>query len=199
MNYPEMILLGIALGSDSFSLLVGIGMTGAGAVGPLKLSLIFSVPQAVLLVAGHQTVAALDRVFHRMALEPSTLYSQIHWVLSLAGAAVLFGLGVNNLAGLRHVPSRGRSRLRASFGVTSLALLALSVSIDALTAGLGLGMMDGPGIVRVGLLSGAVIWALAAVGIFAGLRLGTRAGPGVQVAGSLILIGLSIHFALELL
>jgi len=77
----------------------------------------------------------------------------------------------------------------------SLALLALATSLDALAAGVSLGVRESTGSIwQASLIIGAVAAAMALAGVLIGRRLGRALGRPAEALGGLVLIGLGVAF-----
>ncbi len=75
----------------------------------------------------------------------------------------------------------------------SLVGLALATSIDALVAGVSLGITGGEIFLR-SLVIGVMAAAMALVGVAAGKRIGTALGKPAEIIGAVILMALGVSF-----
>lgn len=202
MGLGEMILLGLALGTDSFSVSLGIGMKQLGWLRVFRLSLLFSLTQVVLLVIGYHFSLLVDafilvlayfqpsRVFE--GLDTDRLEEQLHTVFALVGSSLLGGLGVNMFVSY-WTDNSGETPVCYA-GRLGFLLLAVSVSIDALMAGIGLGMLHENNLPVLGVVVGGVIWLMALVGLTAGDMVGKVTGRRAGLVGGALLIFLAVHF-----
>lgn len=107
-----------------------------------------------------------------------------HWIVF----AILAGIGAKMLWEAR-VIRRGAVEPAAFPRLATLLALGIATSIDALAAGLGLGLIEAD-IVVAATIIGAVTAALSAAGLALGRRLGAAAGAWAEVVGGVVLIGL---------
>lgn len=116
-----------------------------------------------------------------------------HWVTF----GVLFAIGVKMILDARQEPSDGSGPSNdAGFGLKILVVLAFATSIDALVAGLTLGI-EGMSVVRACGVIGIVTGILSLAGVYAGRHLGGHFGARLDVAGGLVLVGLGIKALVE--
>jgi len=79
-------------------------------------------------------------------------------------------------------------------GRLGLLALALTVSIDALTAGFGLGFLDGVALSLTTIIVGMVIFLMAVVGLLMGKQIDRWFGKNVTLVGGLLMVYLAIYF-----
>ena len=112
------------------------------------------------------------------------------WV-TVAAAAILLGLGLQMVKGkggsLRLVPGPVAVK-----GVWSLLGLAALVSVDAVSAGLSLGMLDAARAGRAVAVVGAVNGAMAFLGLGLGRKMRSALHRRLRSAGGFILIALAL-------
>lgn len=80
--------------------------------------------------------------------------------------------------------------------LSTLSLLALATSIDALAVGLSLAFIDGP-IYYAAAVIGAVTFVLSFLGVYLGKRFGSFNKKRIEAAGGLILILIGIKILIE--
>ena len=204
MSVLEFISLGIALGTDSFSVSVGIGLNPLRWTTIVKLALLFSLTQVIMFTGGGQIHAIMDWLLAWAANWSGTglnstltadLVSVLATVFSLIGAAVLAGMGINMLWGALRRRSSTTTPVYYS-GWLGLLALAFSVSIDALTAGIGVGMLTHINYWMGALILSLVIGGMALVGLLLGRQIHRWIGSGAEIVGGVLLIALAIHFFL---
>lgn len=175
MSIAAVLLLAVALGTDSFSLCLGIGLAGVRRAQVYLISftvLLFHIFMPLLgWYAGEYVGSLLGR-----------------WA-GYIGAAVLLYLGVKMIRGGLHPPEENPRPV--SLNTAGLLLLAASVSMDALSVGFTLGTQ------RVNLLAtvltfGIVAGLMTCLGLVLGKLLGRLAGARAQLLGGLILLGIGI-------
>ena len=79
---------------------------------------------------------------------------------------------------------------------STLLLLAIATSIDALAAGLGLALLKNS-IILVATLIGLVTFGLSFIGVFIGHKIGDRLNNKIEIVGGLILISIGSKILLE--
>lgn len=170
------VTIGGALGMDAFSLGVGLGAQGLRWRDVARLSVMVSLLHLVLPLGGIVIGDALHHLF-------GPTFQRI-------GASLLLLLGARmTLEAFRPQPQTVRPPLSA--GPAKLFAYALSVSLDALSAGLSLGSL------QVNALFAALVFGLSS-GILslAGLYLGRKAtralGDYGQAAGGAVLVVLGL-------
>lgn len=122
-----------------------------------------------------------------------------HWLTFL----VLGGIGAKMIYEAREDErengdddEREKPSPREVFGIKVLFLLAVATSIDALAAGvaLGVGNVD---IAEACTVIGVVTAALSFVGVWVGRRFGARVGKRFDILGGVVLIGLGVKSLVE--
>ncbi|MGI6037449.1 MAG: manganese efflux pump MntP family protein [Limnochordia bacterium] len=192
MSILEFCSLGIALGTDSFSVSVGMGMGPLGWRRILRISLLFSLLQVLLLTIGCSFSTLVDFLLEGgIAATGGAWLQGLHQLLTMAGGAILLVLGGKMVQAYFQPPAEARVYY---MGWRGLLLLAVGVSIDALTAGFGLGMLSTFDL-RIGAsIVGLVIWLMAVVGLTAGRCLNRLIGQRMELCGGLLLMALALHF-----
>ncbi len=170
------LMIGVALGMDAFSLGIGLGAQGLRWRDVARLSAMISLLHVLLPLGGIAIGDALHHLF-------GSTFQKI-------GAALLLLLGARmTLEAFRRDPQSVRAPVSA--GPFKLLVFALSVSLDALSAGLSLGSL------QVNALFAALVFGLSS-GILslAGLYLGRKAtytlGDYGQAAGGAVLVVLGL-------
>lgn len=181
MKLTSLLLLAVALGSDAFSVCLGLGLAAGPRTWKTGLFVLtVAALHVVLPLAGWYLGRSLSLILARY-----TVY---------VGAAVLLLLGCR-LLGQALGPREAPPSLPA--GPVALFLLAVSVSLDSLPAGLVLSSRSYslvPALALIGLTAGL----MTALGFLAGRRLGLAAGPRAQALGGLVLVLLGVKLALGL-
>ncbi|MDW7675702.1 MAG: manganese efflux pump [Bacillota bacterium] len=195
MTILTLLFVAVALGTDAFSMAVGIGTSGTVR------------GNRILLVAG---VVAIFHVFMPLiGLYLGGLLGRAvgDWA-AFIGAIVLVFIGIHMIrealkgedgdlipGGFGQVPGDGKNRTPVV--VTSawaLVVLAASVSLDALTVGFGLGTVA-VNVALTVIVLGLVAGLMTAAGLVFGRRLGDWFGEKAVMLGGVILIGIGIHMA----
>lgn len=181
---PLIAVLGVAvaLGTDAFSLAVGLGMAGVRRVGAWRLSLAVGLLHVGMPLAGLVLGAYLGRLLGDIA--------------GLVGGLVLVAIGVQMLwEGFRahqELTFNGRSAevvLGSFWGIVSLAG---SVSMDALSVGFGLGALEVSLPLAVTIM-GMVAAAMTTAGFIFGQQAGKLAGRRAQLLGGLVLVFIGVR------
>lgn len=190
MDLAWILALSIALGADAFSLALAIGLTGIGKRMTLRLSAVVAIFHVFMPLAGILIGQALGMVIGQLAKG--------------VGALVLFWLGGRMLYNVwRPAPqsfplSRAREVLKRTQLPSGISLkgmgvyaLAASVSLDALSVGFSLGIVESsiPFTVTVmGIVAGVMMGSGLLLGRFVGARIGQRA----EAVGGVILVVIGI-------
>lgn len=186
------LLVAIVLGADAFSLSMGMGLKGVSRRYEIRFSILVAVFHVLMPLAG----LSLGMVAGK--------YLGI-WA-GRAGAVVLAYIGVEML---RKAYGEIRPRIvkfseaklfftedkqELNSGWISLLLLAVSVSIDALTVGFSLGTIKAP-ILNTVFIIGVVAGSMTMLGFRGGKLFGRMVGSYSQAIGGLVLIALAIKMA----
>jgi len=195
MSIMELLALSIALGTDLFSVAVPIGLVRLSAKVIARAAVVFALFHVAMILIGF----FIGRFLGRFVEDVGAYHMDwpVLWVQSgaqMGGALILMGLGVRIIWEACRGFSGGKP-VRTNLDWPTLLLLAVGVSIDALAAGLGLGMMD-VDLVQMSLVLGGVIFLIAVVGLGLGQRFGQWAGvrSGLIGGAGLILLGLHVFW-----
>lgn len=187
----ELFILSTALGTDLFSVAVPIGMNKVRRLVILRSAIVFALFHIIMILTGYHIGHWLGTVVeHVGAYHIDLPIANVQNFATIIGALVLAGLGINmirdNVSGQDDVSSA--NPLRGS----AFIVLAASVSIDALAAGFSLGMID-VDLLRLSIILGSVIFAIALLGLGLGRKLGHYIGGRAELVGGLVLMALGIH------
>ena len=175
-------LLALALGTDAFSLCLGIGLArvSAGQIALLVSSvLVFHI---LMPLAGWQIGEAAGRFLGQAA--------------GVLGALVLLYLGGRMIwQALRSGCAAAAAPRIILIKDWGLLLLALSVSVDALAVGFTLGT-KGTSLLPIVFTFGVVAGLMTLSGLLLGRWLGRLLGGRAQLAGGVILIGIGVKLFL---
>lgn len=199
----EWLALAVALGADTFSVSLGLGVDNPTPRRLLLVPLFFGAVQGILVSGGYGVARGVHWLFHRFPLAFDRglfggferFHAGLHVVFSLVGALALLALGVR-LA----FPGRSRGEgMRIPFfrGRIGLILLALSVNLDSVTAGWGLGMLERELHLFAAAGMALVGGGLSGLGLKAGKRFGEGLGRFAQPIGGTILIFLALWVAAQ--
>jgi manganese efflux pump family protein len=175
-----LILLGFALGLDSFRVSLGLGSLCPRPARRRRIALAFGLCDGVAPLVG-------------MALGREALRAVGPWTQYL-GPLVLAGYGLYALYDAR-AGAEGEGEAESGWVVWGLPL---TLSFDNFAAGVGLGVLEFPA-----LLSAAVIGTISGLMSLAGLRLGKVLGGRLplraEMFGGLLLILLAVALAFDLM
>ncbi|HEX6509498.1 MAG TPA: manganese efflux pump, partial [Chloroflexota bacterium] len=157
------IALILSLGFDTFAVAVGLGISGLGSRERYRFGVSFALAEGIMPLIGF----ALGQV----------VAATIGEAASYAAIALLFGVGVYTLWEALHEEEREYR----DASIVTLAATALSVSLDELALGFGLGLLQLPIVLAV-LLIALQAFALT----LAGIRLGAAIGEVVAHRAELI-------------
>ncbi|MCL5058369.1 MAG: manganese efflux pump MntP family protein [Actinobacteria bacterium] len=176
MSFPTILLLAVALGTDAFSMCLGIGMTGVRRGQILLISVTILLFHIAMPLAGWYAGHLAGSLVGRAA--------------GIAGALVLMYLGARMLWDVYRCDPE-KPPLVALVNTGGLLLLAASVSMDALSVGFTLGTVKA-NLPLVALVFGMVAGLMTLGGLLLGRILGRWAGEKAQLAGGLILLGIGV-------
>ncbi|ERI07002.1 hypothetical protein HMPREF0083_04899 [Aneurinibacillus aneurinilyticus ATCC 12856] len=174
-----LLMIGVALGMDAFSLGIGMGMRGIRLLTILKVSVTIGIFHIVMPLIGIGLGLFLT--------------SYVGNVASYIGGLILVMLGVHMLWNVFFSGEEKSPLLKTTFW--GLLLFSFSVSLDALSVGFSFGLF------RVNVLLAVLIFGvlgalLAATGLLVGRRVGGWLGGYGEVFGALILLGFGLKFLL---
>lgn len=173
------VTIGLALGMDAFSLGLGLGAQGLRWRDVARLSVLISALHVVLPLLGIYVGDFLHVLFGR--------------AFERIGAMVLLVLGAK-MAIEAWSPVDGHTP-PPSAGFLQLLAFAFSVSLDALSVGLGLGTLHVDPL-KASVMFGALSGILSVMGLYVGRKANQALGGYGRVAGGavLVLLGLKIFF-----
>jgi manganese efflux pump family protein len=180
MSTWEILVIAVGLSMDAVavSLAAGAGNRAQGRRATFRLSFHFGLFQAIMPVIGWALGISVARYIE----------SVDHWVafgllVFVGGRMIYAALTGGEADDLGRDPSRG----------TTLLMLSVATSIDALAIGLTLAML-GTGIWYAALVIGVVTACLSLAAILVGRHVGTALGSRMEIVGgvALILIGVRI-------
>lgn len=190
MNLLTIFAVAVALGADAFSLALGMGLTG------IKRKEVFLFPAIVAVFHVFMPLAGL--------YAGRFLGELLGQVAGLLGGAILIVIGgrtlYKSIKGSKQEAfsfRNARVNLRARQPVVArslngMLLLAVGVSLDALSVGFGLGTL-GAAIFGAVLVMGFVAGSMTLLGLVFGKYLGGWIGQRAEVAGGLILLFIGLR------
>lgn len=179
MKIIEIILMAVSLATDAFAASVsrGISKRRPGISYAIVIAFTFGTFQALMPLIGWLVGAAFAGAVGRIA--------------PLVSFMLLCGVGVGMIHDSITAPGENRNKKRPT-----LIGLAVATSIDALSAGIGLGMYGTP-IAVCSAIIGGVTFLLSFAGVLLGKLLGNRCGRAATLAGGVLLCGIGIKILTE--
>lgn len=178
MGIIELLLVAVALGTDAFSLSIGIGMRG------ISNQQIWRMSGTVLLF--HIFMPLIGVLLGKLLGELIGLYAS--WVG--AGLIVLIGLNM-----VRQSLTSKEPVSEACIQGWGLLVLSFCVSLDALSVGLGLGTLFDQRLPLTVLTIGLMAGLMTATGLIFGRYLGKWFAERAELIGGLVLIAVGINLA----
>ncbi len=176
MDFLTVLLLAVALGTDAFSLCLGLGLAGIGMRWGVMMVFTVLAYHVAMPLAGWLAGELAGKFLGRTA--------------ALAGAALLIFLGAATLKEALRGGNGSEKVLSLARG-PGMLLLGAGVSVDALGAGFTLGARQ-TGLLAAASMIGAVAGVMTAAGLLLGRYLGERAGSRARLAGGLLLLAVGI-------
>ncbi|MFO8072373.1 MAG: manganese efflux pump MntP family protein [Polyangia bacterium] len=169
-------LLALALAADAFSVGAAVGVSHRRAGQVFRMSWHFGLFQALMPLVGASAGAVLQRY-----VEPWSGWL-VFAVLTLVGGKMIVESRRSETRPTERDLTRG----------LSLVALSIAVSIDALGAGVALGLAGAPLIAPV-VIIGLTAAVLTAVGMLLAGRIREVLGRRCELVGGLVLIGLGVR------
>jgi putative Mn2+ efflux pump MntP len=189
MNLITVFLVAIALGTDALSMAIGLGLTGIRRKQILLVCLVVAFFHIVMPLIGVSLGSLLGKIVGRLAGIIGAL------VLAFIGGNMIWDAVKPNKGGNEPFAQKLMGGTNGSVhimtGFTGILILALSVSLDALTVGFGLGTFNVNlwfTVITMGIAAGL----MTLIGIYFGSRLGRLLGEKAQFVGGIVLIGIGI-------
>ncbi|MCC3377195.1 manganese efflux pump [Cohnella sp. REN36] len=170
------VIMAVALGMDAFSLGVGIGLRGVRKLDVLKLSSMIAAFHVLMPLAG--------------------MFTGQYVSVLLGGVATSAAGGLLLLLGGHMVYSALRGEPVASFNHRTfwgMLVFALSVSVDAFSVGVSLGMFSAHMLFTV-LLFGFIGGSMSVLGLMLGRRVSRSLGGYGEAFGGVILFAFGLLF-----
>ncbi|MBN1422458.1 MAG: manganese efflux pump [Planctomycetes bacterium] len=180
MTGVELALVSIGLGTDAFSVALGVGARWSGGRQVFRLAFHCGLFQSLMPIAGWAAGGLL--------LGPARAYGP--WI----AAAILAIVGGRMV----RASAAAGERPRVADPTRGWSLIGLSVatSLDALAVGVGLAAVESP-IFPAVLVIGVVAGLMTLAGMRLGRRIGAWIGRRAELLGGLVLVGLAVKFCLE--
>lgn len=176
-----LVLTGAALGADAMSLAVGIGIRGISRREGISVTLIIGLFHVIMPLMG----VAGGSYFSRRA----------GGIAQVVGAAIVAVIGIRMIWGCLSCGDAGGKKEWKLTGL-SLVLLALCVSMDAFSVGLGLGAL-GFNALFASFIFGLFGAGMTIIGLYLGRKMCTLVGKYGELFGGAVLVVLAIKMFLE--
>lgn len=180
MNLLTILALAVALGTDAFSMCLGLGLAGVTRRQVLIVSATVLVFHIVMPLLGWYAGEFAGTVVGRAA--------------GIAGALLLVYLGIKMIRSARRGGDDADPRV-VLVNTWGLLLLAASVSMDALSVGFSLGTRQVNLLLTAGII-GVTAGLMTAAGLILGRFVGTRVGERAVLGGGLLLVGIGLRMML---
>ena len=177
MGFFTLIILAVALGTDAFSLCLGIGMTGVNRRQAITITITVLIFHVVMPLAGWYIGELAGALLGRVA--------------SLIGAALLIYLGLHMIWDSRGQGQKAGAKI-ISFNAWGLILLGACVSMDALSVGFTLGAQHVE-LLQTAATIGLVAGIMTAAGLVCGRFMSSLVGERAQLFGGVVLIGIGVR------
>ncbi len=190
MGALTLLAVAVALGTDAFSLALGMGLTGLRPR-DFYFPVIVAVFHVFMPLAGMFAGRILGELMGQIAGVLGGVVLLLIGVRTLYNSLQETGMESLSFAAARNLLQKKR-KLKGK-PLSTLMFLAAGVSVDALSVGFGLGTLGGA-IIGAVLVIGLVAGTMTALGLILGRFLGGWTGRWAETAGGLILllIGLKI-------
>ena len=182
MGITELVLIALGLSMDAFAVAIckGLSVQWLSPKHYLIIGAWFGGFQALMPTLGYLLGSAFEQYI--------TKYD--HWV-----AFVLLALRGANM--IKEGFSKEDDSTNSSFGFSTMVILALATSIDALAVGITFALLPNVNIFAAVSLIGVIAFALSCVGLKAGHIFGLRYKSKAEVAGGVILMLMGAKILLE--
>jgi putative Mn2+ efflux pump MntP len=182
MDFLTILTLGLALSMDAFavSLTTGFSKKKMSSLNFILMPAFFGFFQAIMPIAGYAIGLSIRDL----------ISSWDHWVafglLAFVGIKMIF----------ESFQPEKESETEAAFNLSSLLLLSIATSIDALAVGLSFSFLKST-ILIPALMIGIITFLVCLAGIAVGKRFGHLLGKKSDLIGGIVLIGIGIKILLE--
>ncbi|MCK8816409.1 manganese efflux pump MntP family protein [Natroniella sulfidigena] len=190
MSFLELATLGIALGADAFSVSVAIGTRQLKLAVIIKLSLLIGLFHILMTFLGINLGRLLYNFFGNYYFEET-----IDQITTVIASGLLMILGMIMI--YEQLKEEESINYNLNLYGWTLIILPLSVSMDALSVGFSLGMLE-INTVITSLTLGIIAGVLVIVGLLVGNKIGNLIANKAEVLGGVVLILLGIHFLLSI-
>ncbi|MBO5059564.1 MAG: manganese efflux pump [Clostridia bacterium] len=185
MDLISILLIGIGLAMDAFSVSVtdGIILKNPKPLQAAKIALFFGGFQFLMPCAGYVLGSAFAHYI--------TTFD--HWIafilLAFIGGKMLF-------EAITEKDDDNDKEIQNPLSASTLLLLAVATSIDALAVGVTFATINVP-VVYASSIIGVLTFAISFSGVYIGSKFGNLLGKKAEIAGGLVLIGIGVKILVE--
>ena len=180
----------VALGTDAFSVALGLGIARVAASFRVRFVGIVGILHVLMPLIGLEVGLATGRLLGIWAGRIGALV--LVWV---AYDMVRKGIKNKSDSPLTQIEKSGKWEGIPSTSLVAVFALGLSVSMDALTVGFGLGTAEVPIGISVAVI-GVTAGVMTAAGFWGGRRLGKTVGRAAQALGGCVLLLIALKMVL---
>lgn len=182
MGIVELFLIAVGLSMDAFAVSIckGLSVQKLKIRHYLIIGAWFGGFQALMPFIGYILGSSFEKY----------ITSFDHWI-----AFALLSLIGGNM--IKEAFSKNEEEADASFGVKTMALLAVATSIDALAVGITFALLPNVNIAAAITFIGVITFILSAVGLKIGNVFGIKYKSKAEIAGGIILIIIGVKILLE--
>jgi manganese efflux pump family protein len=184
MGFGALLLLSIGLAMDATAVAAARGLSARRILPQhvVLVALLFGGFQALMPLLGWLVGSHVGPIIERFD----------HWIAFL----LLGGIGAKMLHEAYAGKDNDAPRHEDLFRVSTLLVLALATSIDALAVGVTLPILGAPLLLSITTI-GITTALLSGAGLLIGRRFGAQLGKRLDVAGGLVLIGLGTKILIQ--
>lgn len=179
----EIILLGIGLSLDTFSVAAGFGcgQKGHHLGTSLRMAAVFGISHIIAIMGG----------WLAGSLVSGPLGTVDHWI----AFALLAYIGLKMIKSGLGPAEHAATHLDVS-NLRTLGMLAIATAIDAIAVGASLALI-GQNPIPLALTTGVVVFILVMAGVNLGRRVGTMLGHRAGIAGGIVLLAIGVRILIE--
>ncbi len=174
------LMIGVALGMDAFSLAIGMGLTGINRRRAIQLCSSVGFFHIGMTLIGVYLGLLIGGLLGHVA--------------EMFGALLLVGLGIHMAYSTLFSKPEEVKPLTTLY---LILLISAGVSLDALSVGFTLGLRSDTYRIVAAIVFGVLGALLCGAGLFLGKRASRFVGAFGELLGAIILIGIGLHFLLD--
>ena len=196
MGFLAILVIALALGTDAFAMALGMGILNVRYKQIIIISLMILIFHIIMPLIGVYLGALAGSFIGRLAETIGALLLTFMGILMLReGFKSDDGDGIPKLLKSLGIVNKDGGKFSINIGFWGCIVLAISLSIDALTVGFGLGALNFNLVLTV-LTIGLVAGIMTVLGFLLGKKVGSWLGDKAQIIGGVMLIGVGISMLL---